>query len=412
MPLLAPALLSLLPLLPAAPQDERVDAWSEDLFFLVEEIDRLHPTPYHGVSQEEFEEAVSLVYERIPDLTDDQVTVELMRLFGLHGRGGKEGHCGLYPFGTFGSWPVRPYAFEEGWFVVEADAAHEDLIGARFVAIEGTPMKEVVAAVTPLSTKDNDTNLLGKLPNLVRMPPLLHALGITAERERATVTFAFPDGTERDVVLGTGGGRFRFTLPANPEVLWLEDPADPWWIRHLADERTLYVQYNLTREDNRKGQTLVAFAAEVVKAYHANDAERLVVDVRSNGGGNNRTFGPLVQAIARDPAINRRGRLFCLMGRQTFSAAGNFVTVFERDTEVVLIGEPTGGGPNQYGDTQQVTLPNHPELMIFVSTLYHEFDAEHLDRLTHEPHLAVPLRAEDYFAGRDAQLAAALAFEE
>ena len=71
----APALLALLLL---TPQDARVEAWSEDLFFLVERFDALHPTPYHGVPREEFEETVSVLYERLPELTDDQVIVELM----------------------------------------------------------------------------------------------------------------------------------------------------------------------------------------------------------------------------------------------------------------------------------------------------------------------------------------------
>ena len=56
--------------------------------------------------------------------------------------------------------------------------------------------------------------------------------------------------------------------------------------------------------------------------------DRVVVDLRNNGGGDNRRYGPLLEAL-RDPRIDRPGRLFVLIGRLTFSAAGNFATDVE-----------------------------------------------------------------------------------
>ena len=136
-----------------------------------------------------------------------------------------------------------------------------------------------------------------------------------------------------------------------------------------------------------------------------------MLDVRLNGGGDNTTFRPLIDALKASERVNRPGGLYVLIGRDTFSAAGNFVTVVERETAAVLVGEPTGGGPNQFGDAQNVVLPNHPELRVRVSTRYHEFDPEHPDRLTHEPHLAVALDSAAWLAGRDPVLEAALTHE-
>ena len=81
-------------------------------------------------------------------------------------------------------------------------------------------------------------------------------------------------------------------------------------------------------------------------------------------------------------AVRGVGGLILL--RDGVAAAGNFVTVFERELDSILVGEPTGGGPNQYGDARDVTLPHHPELVVRLSTRYHEYDPERPDRLTHE----------------------------
>jgi hypothetical protein len=46
-----------------------------------------------------------------------------------------------------------------------------------------------------------------------------------------------------------------------------------------------------------------------------------VVDLRWNGGGNTLLAMPLLHGLIAGRTINRRGRLFVIAGRGTFSAA-------------------------------------------------------------------------------------------
>jgi hypothetical protein len=48
-----------------------------------------------------------------------------------------------------------------------------------------------------------------------------------------------------------------------------------------------------------------------------------VVDLRWNGGGNTLLAMPLLHGLIAGRTINRRGRLFVIAGRGTFSAAQN-----------------------------------------------------------------------------------------
>ena len=167
---------------PFAVQDaaDRAEAWGEDLVYLYERLQELHPDPFHSTSREEFEAALDELYGRFPELTDDQAVVELMRFVALLSRDGRDGHSGLWPIATFHSLPVRVYRFSDGWFVFQA--RDESLVGRRLVALDGTPVEEACARIRPLLTRDNDTHILARLPGTLVMTELLHALGVTRER--------------------------------------------------------------------------------------------------------------------------------------------------------------------------------------------------------------------------------------
>jgi C-terminal processing protease CtpA/Prc len=134
----------------------------------------------------------------------------------------------------------------------------------------------------------------------------------------------------------------------------------------------------------------------------------VIVDIRLNGGGDNTTYSELVQLLA-SKQVNRRGRLYLLVGRATFSAAANFAAEIDRDTRAIIVGEETGGGVETYGDTNRVTLPTLG-WSVYIATRYHERKRSRSDRrLAVAPDVRVDLTSADYFSRRDPVLARALA---
>ena len=106
--------------------------------------------------------------------------------------------------------------------------------------------------------------------------------------------------------------------------------------------------------------------------------------------------------------MNKRGRLYLLAGRATFSAAANFAAEIDRDTRAIVVGEPTGGGVETYGDTFPVTLPT-AGWTVHIAARYHERKRGPGDRrLAVEPDVRVDLTSAQYFAGLDPVLARAL----
>jgi C-terminal processing protease CtpA/Prc len=91
----------------------------------------------------------------------------------------------------------------------------------------------------------------------------------------------------------------------------------------------------------------------------------------------------------------------------TFSAAGNFAASVDHETSALIVGEPTGGAPNQWGDRIPIELPR-AGLTAYVAAEWVEVaPGDH--RLAVEPDVRVEPTAADVLAGRDPVLARAVA---
>ena len=395
---------------PTVATSARDNGWRADVDALLAARERLHPDPWHGMARETWLAAADEVKARIPSLTDDQVLVELVRLATMPGVTGREGHTGIFPFipgsGTH-EFPIRLWQFSDGLVITAARVPYEDLIGARIEAIDGRPIAEVLALVEPLAPRDNASTLLAYTPLYLRVSELLAGLGVIQDATSATFTVVDPSGLRRDVriepiaaeddVAWHGGAPLE--LPAD-DALWLRDTHEALWWRYLDASRTLYVQY----DEVRSGIDGVADA--ILARVRQGHVDRVVVDLRRNGGGDNTTYGHLL-AVLQDPAIDRPGRLTVLIGRLTFSAAANFATELERTTGARFAGEAMGGSPNVYGDVRRVDLP-YGSQAVFVATRYHMKSTPDDPRTTIEPDLPIPYSSADWRAGVDPVLNAVI----
>jgi hypothetical protein len=291
----------------------------------------------------------------------------------------RNGHTGIFPLDRghrrrLHVYPLRLYEFADGMYVVDGEHT-----GRRLAAISGVPVERVAWLVRPLVPYDNESGLRAKVPYFSLVAEVLDGLGVGSGVGARTFTF---DGHEAglhpipagEYAAAFGDARGPTMLPRRASPLYLAQSHHDLWLRRTDD--VLHVGYNST------------FAR--TEAF----ARRVVVDLRLNGGGDNTTYGPLLDVLAPVPS------LAVLIGRGTFSAAGNFATEVGRATDAVFVGEPTGGGVNQYGDSVGRRLPA-TGWNLNVATLYHEKGGPHDRRLAVEPDIHVEPASADFFAGRD-----------
>ena len=379
-----------------------------DVRDLGDSIEQIHPAPFRSISRGRFEAEVGDLAARAPRISRDELLVGVLRI--IASLGPRNGHTGLFP-GDPGNvrplhlYPIRLYRFADGVFVV--DAEDKGLVGRRLVAVAGTPAERVFELVEPLVPHDNAWNTRGMAPHYVLTAEVLHGLGIVDTAGAADFTLEAPGGERTDVTLtpipgpqyasefaDPLHGHYPSVLPSAPRPLYLANSGKPLWVTTLAAGRAVYVGFNAV---SAPAPTVLRRIRRLALAPRI---RRMIVDLRLNGGGDNTTYGPLVDLLA-SKSVNRRGKLYLLIGRATFSAAANFAAEIDRDTRAVFVGEPTGGGVETYGDTVPVLLPSLG-WYVYVASRYHERKRGPNDhRLAVAPDVRVELTSAQYFAGRD-----------
>jgi hypothetical protein len=116
---------------------------------------------------------------------------------------------------------------------------------------------------------------------------------------------------------------------------------------------------------------------------------------------------PLLSAFRNYEGARRDGRIYVLMGRNTFSAAQVFLAQMDRDTHAVFAGEPSSSRPNFVGEETEVVLPWSGAIGS-ISDEYHEtIPGDKREWI--EPDIKLTLSSGAYFANRDPLLEKVLA---
>lgn len=388
---------------------------ADDVRLLGRTIEESHPDPFRSVTRARFRSDVGKLVAQAPTMSHDELLVGILKLTASLGP--RNGHTSLFPLDPSHErelhlYPLRLYDFADGLFVVD-DAQGGSLTGSKLVAVAGEPIGKVLARVQPLVSRDNESNLRGMTPHYLLVAEVLHGLEITPDAGRATFTFE-RRGTRTDVSLAPIPGHdyvsvfsdplyghYPSILPMASRPLYLASSGRQMWARTLANGRAVYFGYNAVVPPSP------SFLRKLERLVKGKAVRRVIVDARLNGGGDNTTYGPLTALLGSQP-VNRRGKLYLLSGRATFSAAANFAAEIDRDTRAIIVGEPTGGGVETYGDTVPVLLPT-AGWTVHVATRYHDRRRGPNDRrLAVEPDIPIDLASADYFAGRDPALERAL----
>jgi hypothetical protein len=382
------------------------DGAAADLDLLVSTLDRVHPDAWHGIAREDFVAALDAYEAALPGHTAEESVVELMRVTALLSRAGRDGHQFALP--QPGSQaPVLPltvYEFDEGVTITAAAPPHEGLVGATITAIHGTPIDQVLAAIEPLVPRDGPATVPAFRPIFLPRTEVLRGLGIIGDGpvEVAYDHHGFESVVTIEPIAWDAyqdwlGDRGMHQLPASDRSMYLSNP-EPMTTR-LLDDGVLYIRYRSVQTPSTSD------ASELIES---GSVRRLVLDLRQNPGGDNTTYGPLLDLV-EEFAEAHPGQLRVLLDRVTFSAAANLATQIERSTDAVFVGEPTAGGLNFWDDVTQVRLDALPvPMQVGVSTRYWEFADPDDPRLTIEPDIAVPASREDFLGGGDPVLDAAI----
>jgi hypothetical protein len=285
--------------------------------------------------------------------------------------------------------PLRLAPFGEGFYVLRANEANGDLLGAQLVAIDGKPIRQARDVARTLTGGTNAWRDRSA-PFFLESPDLMAALRVTRNADRATYRFRLRDGrvVERSLAadppqerahvgsdrwlypaaVAGEEGAWRAALPEESAPWALQEPDVPFRWRADADLDALVIQFR--QINDAPNHPIADFLAGLDREIDARRPANVIVDMRLNGGGNLQTTRDFMQALpSRVP-----GHLFVLTSPWTFSAAISSTAYLKQaDTNrVSIVGENVGDRLNFFSEGQVVTLPNSHALVSY-ATQRHDY---------------------------------------
>lgn len=396
------------------------EKWREDLRFLAEEMPKRHKNLFHTMKRDEFEKAVKDLDAKIPTLTQNQIEMEFAKIVSMV----HDGHTGLWlpfaPEANFHALPIKLYLFKEGLFIQAASPENANIVGAKVLKIGNVSAEKAVEIVGEYVPKDNIYGIKNTAPMYLISPEVLQALGFIKDTEKVDLQLEkdskqfsaelkpaglFPNFIGTEARKGWIDARDK---AKNPTPLWLKNQGNGFWFEYVPESKIFYVQLNQVL--NKQDETVEAFFGRISEELNKNEVDKFILDIRLNGGGNNGLVPSIIRAIVKADKIDQKGKLFVIIGRQTFSAAQNLTNALETYTKATFVGEPTASHVNMYGDARPIFLPNS-KLRVNISTIWWQNMVELDRRQWTAPNVAADLTFADYTNNIDPAMQAVLNYK-
>jgi hypothetical protein len=370
------------------------------LEFLKINLPKRHIEAFHAVSKEVFDAGIDRLETQSSNQSADARLVGLFGVLNLIG----DGHTGLRFPPDRAYFPIEIQEFGGEFRVTRAAPGFEKTLGTQILKINETSVREVMDRALELTPADENDSLRRALAvNYLGVGLILHGLDIIADRAAAQFTFRGDDAHVFTMDLPSSPTRNKAGWGRPHAHVFLSDQHqdEPFWCVSITGARTVYCDF-------RSYRGLREHSAAMLELISQDAPDKLVIDMRDNGGGDY-TVGErsLIAPIQRLASINRNGHLFVLIGPQTFSAAMNNAAQFRSKTAAILVGETIGEKPNSYQEPREMRLPKS-NLVIRYSTRWYSFVKNGPNAI--EPDVPVAQSWADYANGQDSTLNYALAF--
>ena len=377
---------------PVARLDLTSAEWRDDLRAFATQLPKRHPRPFHFMSREVIEREIASLDSAIGGLDGPTILVRMMRIAAMVG----DGHTGfrlrdplvqVYPLG------VRN--FGDQIRVIRTAAGADSALGMRLMSVDDTPVTEILSRLDRLIAQDENPGLReAETPGFLTIGMLLHGIGVVHDVRQARFRFEDDRGTPLTLNLApidvpAADVAWHFTSSELP--LYRRNRTESLAFTWLPESRTVYCNF-------RNYHDLGARAGKMFEFIDQHPVDRLVIDMRQNGGGDFfQGRHHLVEPIRKRQALDREGHLFVLISPITFSAALANAIDFRDKTKAMLVGEPIGERPNSWSENDEFVLP-HSHLTVSYSTKYYEF-APGKDVIA--PDRVIAPTWEEFRAGRD-----------
>ena len=371
--------------------------WASDLDQLNRELLALHKKTFSSKEKASFSAQINALKQRLHELDTYIIATQIARIIATI----RDAHTTvLLP--RHARLPLECYWFKQGIHITSTVPEFAHLRQGKIVAIEGVPIKEIIARLAQIIPHENQSFLMSQLPGHLVCADILFGIGAGGDGTSIELTLVNDDNAPRTVRIPTvpyeGFDMASQQDTTDPQKLPLfrQNRDKNYWSE--LDESLLYFNYNRCKDMD--DISVRDFTLKLRLGIESNpQISKLVIDLRNNGGGNSELARGFLEWLSSYERLNQEGRLFVIVGRDTFSSALLNTFLLAQHTKATFVGEPTGGKPNSYGEVKFLSLASSG-LLIRYSTNYYEL----IDDDTQSafiPDVLFDVRAADFADGID-----------
>ena len=367
------------------------EQWKSDLDTYAQTLEKKHKDLFHKTSRESFYEQLHALKADLPHLDSHQI---IARWYALNASIG-DSHTSIY-FPQKHILPLGFYWFEDGIYVTGATKTHPEVLFSKVLAIDGHPIDSIISTLTRLIAYENKQIIKNRIPqDYIVFPQLMYGIGLIQSPDSATFTF------EKSGKTFTQG--FKTTpIPVKDWIaydspIYLRNNHKNYWYIYDSTQAVLY--FNYRRCQKMKNVSVKEFCEEMFNRVQQEHVTTFLIDLRNNPGGNSNVLAPFYGKLKAFLSERPNCNVYIAIGRRTFSSAIlNAAKLKHKFPDIPLIGEPSGGSMQHFGEVKNLTLPQ-TGMRVWYSTDYYDLSKTIKGNL--KPDIPISYSMQEYIAGKD-----------
>lgn len=388
----------------------RIENWIEDINTLFNELENKSPLLFSNLSKKDFENNINTLKNNVPVLTNDEIKLKLRQIVASL----KDSHTEIYYPSKF-RYPIILKCFDDDFYVIQTTPKYKNIIYKKLVKINNKPIKDVINCVKSIISYENNHKLKLRLQDKLMNADFLYTLKIIDNKNKAILSFQDKNAKITDVEVSSINMKKEEIIKMKNSFivkpisyyylpLYMQNNSN-YWFKYLKDSKSIYFQYNQC--SNMKEKSCKEFSKELFDFIDNHPVDKFIIDLRNNSGGSDGVFYPILKEIKERNNINKKGKLFVIVGKKTFSSAIINTMQLKYETNAIFVGEPTGGKPNHYGFIREFKLKNSGLLVIYstkyidISKYYNDTSSYLKTALSFIPDINVTLTLDDYLNLKD-----------
>ena len=293
-------------------------------------------------------------------------------------------------------YPINFTTIEKKLIITALGSMYENNVGEEVIEINGYTIEQAHNAMKTIISSSTEVYSVRQADFQMNIKQALDAAGIGSADGNLVIKLSNGHSMLLEPVFYKDFKALYYNVLREnvPKTIY----SGTWYEAWDLSQDCLFVKYNVSEND--ANYKVSQFITDLFYAYDANNFSTMIIDFRSNQGGDAELLEPFIKKLEKYIS-EEKCSAYVLIGPDTFSYAVSNVLDLKK-IGCMIVGTPTGGATNYYGSIKTFELPN-TNIAVGCATRYHFKDKNAISKSL-SPDVFIDFSIDDYILGNDPQV--------